>query len=69
MATIQPGDEGHRVTCDLPPCKAARAQRAQENGRWLFNLTFGQGTVAVTTRCHECGGVHTVVFQIPNNSK
>ena len=69
MATIQPGDEGHRVTCDLPPCKAARAQRAQENGRWLFNLTFGQGTVAVTTRCHECGCVHTIVFQIPQCSE
>ena len=69
VATVQPGDDGTRVTCDLPACKAERAKRRQENGRWLFNLTFGDGTVAVTTRCHECGGVHTIVFQIPSDSK
>lgn len=65
LATVQPGDEGNRVTCDLPACKAARATRAQENGRWLFNLSFGHGTVAVTVRCNECGGTHTILFPIP----
>ena len=66
MATVQATDDGNRVTCDLPACKAERAHRGQENGRWLFNVAFGDGTVAVTGRCHECGGVHTVVFPVPH---
>ena len=66
VAAVQATDDGNRVTCDLPACKAERGKRGQENGRWLFNVAFTNGTVAVTTRCHECGGVHTVVFPVPN---
>ena len=66
MAAVQATDDGNRVTCDLPACKAERRGRGQENGRWLFNVAFANGTVAVTTRCHECGGVHTVVFPVPH---
>ncbi|HUW08359.1 MAG TPA: hypothetical protein VM537_01460 [Anaerolineae bacterium] len=69
MATVQATDDGNRVTCDLPACKAERAHRGQENGRWLFNVAFADGTVAVTGRCHECGGVHTVVFSIPQEAE
>ena len=64
MATVQESDDGNRVTCDLPACKLGRAQRGQENGRWLFNVKIGHQTVVVTTRCPECGGVHTVVFPL-----
>ena len=66
MAAVQATDDGNRVTCDLPACKAKRDQRGQENGRWLCNVAFTNGTVAVTTRCRECGGVHTVVFPVPH---
>jgi len=67
VATVQTTDDnGRRVTCDLPACKVARAGRGQENGRWLFNVAFGDDrTVSVTVRCHECGGVHTVMFPVP----
>jgi len=69
MATVQESaDDGNRVTCDLPACKLGRAQRGQANGRWLCNVKFGQGTVSVTSRCYECGGVHTVVFQVPQST-
>ena len=71
MANVSATDDGKRVTCDLPACKSQRAGRGQENGRWLFNLAFdladpgGDSSVTVTVRCHECGGVHTVVFPVP----
>jgi len=66
VATVQATDDGKRVTCDLPACKVERLRRGQENGRWLFNVAFGNGTVTVTGRCRECGGVHTVMFPVPH---
>jgi len=65
MATIYSENEGHRVTCDVPACTAARARRGQQNGRWLFNLRFGVGTITVTVQCAECGGTHTVTVPVP----
>ena len=65
MATIEPADDGNRVMCDLPACKAHRLERGQQNGRWLFNVKLDAGRVVVTTRCAECGGTHSVTFPIP----
>jgi len=65
VAAVQLADDCNRVTCDVPDCLTTRMRRGQGNGRWLFNVMFSAGKVIITTRCHECGATHSVLFPIP----
>lgn len=69
MAAIKPvEDSGQRVVCDVPACLETRRAQGQANGRFLFSVTFEQGSVAITTVCPECKRIHTVTFPIPNGA-